>query len=265
MVCRSAEYEAGYNDSTKLFVQHLRDIGLDAEEQIVGLAEFFEPKALEAANSVTFSSGPLPLPVIYGRIAAYPSLVLPDDAFDSALQKAMAATKEADRRAAWAEVQEVMADRGNTVVWGLADTCPHRVCAQLAGTVGEGCTRSPGSHEHPYGSGRLPMSWTTARLIMILAMTVQNPDKTLSRKQRLQEKQRRQLAVVDTVDKAEGKVRKAEVELALAVTEAVQVFGSEQSASEGLDMPVEAIRRFLGMARGEADSADNVAEAADNS
>jgi hypothetical protein len=96
---------------------------------------------------------------------------------------------------------------------------------------------------------------------MILVMTVQHPEKTPSRKQRLQEKQRRQLAVVDTVDKAEAKVRKAEVELAVAVTEAVQVFGDELSASEGLDMPVEAIRRFLGMALDEAASADNVAEA----
>ncbi|MEU9350526.1 hypothetical protein AB0D65_05770 [Streptomyces griseoloalbus] len=92
-------------------------------------------------------------------------------------------------------------------------------------------------------------------------MSVQNYDKTPSRKQRLQEKQRRQLAVVDTVDKAEAKVRKAEVELAGAVTEAVQVFGDEQSASEGLDMPVEAIRRFLGMAQDEAASAGDVAGA----
>ncbi|MGV9941101.1 hypothetical protein [Streptomyces sp. NPDC003401] len=91
-------------------------------------------------------------------------------------------------------------------------------------------------------------------------MSVQSFDKTLSRKQRLQEKQRRQLAVVDTVDKAEAKVRRAELELAGAVTEAVQVFGDEQSASEGLDMPVEAIRRFLGMVReetaGSGDHAD---------
>lgn len=93
---------------------------------------------------------------------------------------------------------------------------------------------------------------------MILVMSVQSFDKTLSRKQRLQEKQRRQLAVVDTVDKAEAKVRKAEVELAGAVAEAVQVFGDEQSASEGLDMPVEAIRRFLDMMQAEtASSGDN--------
>ncbi|MFF4957148.1 hypothetical protein ACFY2Z_08665 [Streptomyces sp. NPDC001222] len=87
-------------------------------------------------------------------------------------------------------------------------------------------------------------------------MSVQNSDKILSRKQRLQEKQRRQLAVVDTVDKAEAKVRKAEVELALAVAEAVQVFGNEQAASEGLEMPVEAIQRFLGIAQDEATGAE---------
>jgi hypothetical protein len=89
---------------------------------------------------------------------------------------------------------------------------------------------------------------------MILAMSVQNsnPDRALSRKQRLQEKQRRQLAVVDAVDKAEAKVRKAEVEVAMAVTEAVQVFGGVQEASEGLDMPVQTVQRFLGIARDEA-------------
>ncbi|GAA2432936.1 hypothetical protein [Streptomyces glaucus] len=91
-------------------------------------------------------------------------------------------------------------------------------------------------------------------------MTVQNPDKTPSRKQRLQERQRRQLAAADTVDKAEAKVRKAEAELAVAVTEAVQVFGGERSASEGLDMPVEAIRRFLAMTRGQVTGSDNVDE-----
>ncbi|MFF6806155.1 hypothetical protein [Streptomyces sp. NPDC012616] len=96
-------------------------------------------------------------------------------------------------------------------------------------------------------------------------MSVQNSDRTLSRKQRLQEKQRRQLAVVDTVNKAEAKVRKAEIELAVAVTEAVQVFGDEHAASEGLDMPVEAIRRFLGMARDEAADADDAPDASDGS
>ncbi|WP_234306498.1 hypothetical protein [Streptomyces sp. NRRL F-2799] len=79
-------------------------------------------------------------------------------------------------------------------------------------------------------------------------MTVQSPGKTPSRKQRLQEKQRRQLAVVDTVDKAEVKARKAEAELAVAVVEAVEVFGDEDAASQGLDMSVETIRRFIDLA-----------------
>ncbi|MER5427553.1 hypothetical protein [Streptomyces sp. NPDC002588] len=95
-------------------------------------------------------------------------------------------------------------------------------------------------------------------------MTVQNSDKTLSRKQRLQEKQRRQLSVVDTVDKAEAKVHKAEAELAVAVTEAVQVFGDEKSASDGLDMPVETIRRFLRMAKDDAAGADDAGEVVGN-
>ncbi|MEU4112066.1 MULTISPECIES: hypothetical protein [unclassified Streptomyces] len=82
-------------------------------------------------------------------------------------------------------------------------------------------------------------------------MTVQSPGKTPSRKQRLQEKQRRQLAVVDTVDKAEVKVRKAEAELAVAVVEAVEMFGDEEAASQGLDMPVETIRRFIDLAAAE--------------
>ena len=91
---------------------------------------------------------------------------------------------------------------------------------------------------------------------MILVVIVQNSDKTPSRKQRLQVKQRRQLAVVDTVPNAEIKVRKAEAELAGAVAEAVQVFGDERSASEALDMPVEAIRRFVGIAANETALAD---------
>lgn len=84
---------------------------------------------------------------------------------------------------------------------------------------------------------------------MILVMTVHNPEKALSRKQRLQERQRRQLLAVDVVDKAEVKVRKAESELAVAVAEAVRVFGDEQAACEGLDMSAETVRRFLALAR----------------
>lgn len=124
---------------------------------------------------------------------------------------------------------------------------------------GTSCSTRPVMHRSSRRVGSAGKRIGRAReLTMILVMSVQSFDKTLSRKQRLQEKQRRQLAVVDTVDKAEAKVRKAEVELAGAVAEAVQVFGDEQSASEGLDMPVEAIRRFLDMMQAEtASSGDN--------
>ncbi|MFE2844949.1 hypothetical protein ACFXKS_15530 [Streptomyces scopuliridis] len=87
-------------------------------------------------------------------------------------------------------------------------------------------------------------------------MTSQTPEKSPSRKQRLQEKQRRQLAVVDTIDKAETKLRKAEAELAEAVAEAVEVFGSEQGAAEELGLSVDAIRGFLNLVEGDASDAE---------
>ncbi|MEV6425272.1 hypothetical protein [Streptomyces sp. NPDC051662] len=87
-------------------------------------------------------------------------------------------------------------------------------------------------------------------------MTSQTPEKSPSRKQRLQEKQRRQLAVVDTIDKAEAKLRKAESELAEAVAEAVEVFGSEGGAAEELGLSIEAIRGFLSLVEGGASGAE---------
>ncbi|MFJ9033176.1 hypothetical protein ACIRQP_32600 [Streptomyces sp. NPDC102274] len=87
-------------------------------------------------------------------------------------------------------------------------------------------------------------------------MTSQTPEKSPSRKQRLQEKQRRQLAVVDTIDKAEAKLRKAEAELAEAVAEAVEVFGSEQGASEELGLSIESIRGFLSLVEGGTSGAE---------
>lgn len=115
--------------------------------------------------------------------------------------------------------------------------------------------------KQPFSVGELRISGMGTRLIMILVMTAQNSDNRPSRKQKLQEKQRRQLSVVDTVDKAEAKVRKAEAELAVAVAEAVQVFGGEQAASEELDMPTEVISRFLGMVENAADDAGSTSEA----
>ncbi|WP_234314896.1 hypothetical protein [Streptomyces sp. NRRL F-5135] len=87
-------------------------------------------------------------------------------------------------------------------------------------------------------------------------MTSQSPEKSPSRKQRLQEKQKRQLAVVDAVDKAEAKLRKAEAELAEAVAEAVEVFGSDLGASEELGLPVDTVRGYLRLVEGGADGTD---------
>lgn len=95
---------------------------------------------------------------------------------------------------------------------------------------------------------------------MILVMTSQSPEKSPSRKQRLQEKQKRQLAVVDAVDKAEAKLRKAEAELAEAVAEAVEVFGSDLGASEELGLPVDTVRGYLRLVEGGADGTDGAEE-----
>ncbi|MGO1051536.1 ABC transporter substrate-binding protein [Crossiella sp. CA198] len=118
---RSAEYVLGYNASTQLFAEQLKEIGLDARVQLVGLQEFFEPAALAEANSVTFSIGPSPLAATYGRLGAFPSLALADPEFTAAFQRALGATEDSVRAQAWEQAQRVMAERGNTVVWGQAD------------------------------------------------------------------------------------------------------------------------------------------------
>ncbi|GAA4004598.1 ABC transporter substrate-binding protein [Allokutzneria multivorans] len=119
---RSTEYEVGYNASTQLLAEQLREVGLKVKPDIVGVAEFFEPKAMAASHGVTFSIGALPLPVTYARLAAYPSLALNDTQLNAALAEGLAAVDDAAKRKAWTTVQDVMADRGNTIVWGLADT-----------------------------------------------------------------------------------------------------------------------------------------------
>ncbi|MFI9324521.1 ABC transporter substrate-binding protein [Kitasatospora aureofaciens] len=119
---RSAEWEIGYNASTQLFAEQMREIGLNVKPEIVSVPTFFDVKALSEAHGIVFSIGALPLPVIYGRMAAYPSLAMPDDAITKAVSAAIGDTDETRRRSSWSEVQDAMFDRGNTVVWGLADT-----------------------------------------------------------------------------------------------------------------------------------------------
>ncbi|RSN63561.1 ABC transporter substrate-binding protein [Amycolatopsis sp. WAC 04182] len=118
---RTAEYEIGYNASTQLLAEQLKAIGLVVKPQIVGPAEFFRPEAVAAAHGVAFSSGAVPLAVMYGRLAGFPGLAFPDERFKAAFGTAIASTDEGTRAKAWAEVQDVMFDRGNTIVWGQAD------------------------------------------------------------------------------------------------------------------------------------------------
>ncbi|MBB5158988.1 ABC transporter substrate-binding protein [Saccharopolyspora phatthalungensis] len=122
IVIRSAEYEIGFNASTQLLAEQLKEVGLDVRPDIVGVPEFYDPRAVSAANGMAFSLGAFPLPVLYARLAANPALALADPQLNAALAAGLAETDEAARDRAWATVQDVMADRGNTVVWGLADT-----------------------------------------------------------------------------------------------------------------------------------------------
>lgn len=118
---RSGEWEIGYNASTQLLAEQLKDIGLTVRPQIVGPAEFFEMDAVAAANGIVFSAGPVPLAVMYARLSAIPALAMPGKEFQAALATGIASTKEDERARAWARAQDIMADRGNTVIWGQAD------------------------------------------------------------------------------------------------------------------------------------------------
>lgn len=111
-------------------------------------------------------------------------------------------------------------------------------------------------------------------------MTSRNNETVLSRKQRLRDKQRRQLKVLDAVEKHEKKLatiqdekeRKiaaiekdaadeaatVEKEMAKTIVEAVDVFGSQQSAADELGLSLREIRRFLNQ-----EDEDEAAEASD--
>lgn len=121
IVIRTAEWEVGYNASTQLLVEQLKEIGLNVRADVVSPPEFFEPNGVAAANAVAFSSGAVPLAVIYGRLSAYPPLALTDDGFATAFGEAVGSADEAQRAKAWKAAQDAMFERGNTVVWGLAD------------------------------------------------------------------------------------------------------------------------------------------------
>ncbi|WP_410604795.1 ABC transporter substrate-binding protein [Amycolatopsis sp. lyj-90] len=121
IVIRTAEWEVGYNASTRLLAEQLKEIGLKVRADVVSPPEFFEPDAVAAANGVAFSSGAIPLAVMYGRLGASPPLALKDNEFAAAFGTAIGNEDKAERAKAWDDVQEIMFDRGNTVVWGQAD------------------------------------------------------------------------------------------------------------------------------------------------
>ncbi|GLY51403.1 ABC transporter substrate-binding protein [Lentzea sp. NBRC 102530] len=122
IVIRSAEYEIGFNASTQLVAEQLKEIGLTVKPDIVGVAEFYDPSAISAANAMTFSVGALPLPVLYARLASNPAFALVDNDLSAAMATGLGSLDAAARGKAWTQLQDVMSDRGNTVVWGLADT-----------------------------------------------------------------------------------------------------------------------------------------------
>ncbi|PKW14318.1 ABC transporter substrate-binding protein [Saccharopolyspora spinosa] len=122
IVIRSAEYEIGFNASTQLAAEQLKEAGLDVRPDIVGVADFYDPAAITAANAMTFSIGALPLPVLYARLASNPAFALADNDLKAAMATGLGSLDAAARAKAWTQVQGVMTDRGNTVVWGLADT-----------------------------------------------------------------------------------------------------------------------------------------------
>ncbi|QYN39503.1 ABC transporter substrate-binding protein [Pseudonocardia sp. DSM 110487] len=121
LAIRSAEFETGLNASAELMAESLRAVGLDARAELVSPAELWTPDSLAAADLLAFPLGPFPLSVVYARSAAYPSLAFADPQLQQAITTALATTDDAERSVAWRTAQEVMADRGNWVVWGLGD------------------------------------------------------------------------------------------------------------------------------------------------
>ncbi|MFD4831308.1 ABC transporter substrate-binding protein [Streptomyces uncialis] len=120
-VVRTAEYESGLNASSELFVEQLRELGLNATLLKVGVTEGFDPAGMKACDAIAFPLGPFSLALTYTRSAAYETLALPDKELNDAVATAISTTSEATRATAWETAQKVMADRGNWVAWGRGD------------------------------------------------------------------------------------------------------------------------------------------------
>ncbi len=139
---RTAEIDTGYNASTELFAEQMKDLGLKVRPEVVTPAAFFDAKALGSADAVTFAIYGFPLQTIYTRTATRPSLAFGDQEFKGALTTAMATRQEAERKRAWRQVQSAMHDRGNWVVWGFADTL-NLARDGVHGVTGRGTAKYP--------------------------------------------------------------------------------------------------------------------------
>ncbi|MGX2992849.1 ABC transporter substrate-binding protein [Streptomyces sp. JNUCC 64] len=120
-VVRTAEFEVGLNSSSELFVEQLRELGLDARLDKVGVPEGFDPEGMKSCDAIAFPLGPFSLALTYTRSAAYETLAFPDEELSEAVATAIASTDEGERARAWETAQKVMADRGNWVAWGRGD------------------------------------------------------------------------------------------------------------------------------------------------
>ncbi|MEW9516088.1 ABC transporter substrate-binding protein [Streptomyces tubercidicus] len=120
-VVRTAEYETGLNSSAELFVEQLKDLGLDASLVKVSTTEGYDPAGMKACDAMSFPLGPFSLALTYTRSAAFETLAFPDEELTEAVATAISTTSETERAEAWTTAQKVMADRGNWIAWGRSD------------------------------------------------------------------------------------------------------------------------------------------------
>jgi peptide/nickel transport system substrate-binding protein len=122
VVVRSAEIEDGDNASATLFAEQLKQLGLRPTTQVVTPAQFGDIQAMGQANAVVLSMGAYPLQTIYTQLSLIPPFALGDPEYQSSIESALATPDSTARAAAWKSAQQILADRGNLVVWGFGDT-----------------------------------------------------------------------------------------------------------------------------------------------
>ncbi|MFF4924360.1 hypothetical protein ACFY4B_27560 [Kitasatospora sp. NPDC001261] len=76
-------------------------------------------------------------------------------------------------------------------------------------------------------------------------MTSSTNEQNLSRKLKLRERHKQQASAADAIDTAEKKVAAAKLDMAKAVQQAVDAFGSQQAVEEQLEISVKEQREYL--------------------